>query len=113
MHNWTSEPVSVRTVRPALDSVRLDNSSFPKLTAFFGLAGDNSPLEPTEVGNDSAFTSIDADRRSSSSIARFMTLSMRSVSIKLPASPAEFPAFPARMPVAEREENFPNLRESL
>ena len=53
--------------------------SAAKLTAFFGLAGGNPPLEPEVSGQASAFVIIEAESRSSSSIARFMTPSMHPV----------------------------------
>ena len=55
--------------------------SVAKLTVFIGLAGANAPLEPGVFGSGSAFASIEADSRSSSSIARPMTPSMHSVTV--------------------------------
>ena len=103
---WPPEPVSVRTVRPVSDFMQSDDLLKVTDLDFFGMAGDESPLLPESVGCDSTFANIDMDKRSSSSIARFMTPSMHSVVIKLSAFPGKFPVSPARMPVAELEDNF-------
>ena len=61
--------------------VLVGSLSVAKLTVFIGLAGANAPLEPGVFGSGSAFASMEADSRSSSSIARPMTPSMHSVTL--------------------------------
>ena len=57
--------------------------STAKMTIFIGLASAKAPLEPEELACDSAFVNIEADSRSSSSIARPITLSMVSVMLAI------------------------------
>ena len=57
--------------------------SAAKLAVLTGLAGANAPLEPEEFGLGWAFVIMEADSRSSSSIARPITPSMHSVMLAL------------------------------
>ena len=89
------EPVSVRTVQPAEPPTRssakifeggvldVEPSTFPpaKLTDFFDCAGAGAPPESEVEVQPAVFSIIDAEMRSSSSIARPKTPSTLSVKL--------------------------------
>ena len=77
--------------------------SSAKLTDFVDLAGANAPLESVIAGQDSVFSIIDAESRSSSSIARFIIPSTEFRKF-------EFSVCPALLLVAVPDEFVPNLR---
>ena len=60
-----------------------ETRSAAKLTVFDGLVSGNPLLEPEEFGFDSALVIIEAESRSSSSIARPITPSMHSVKLAM------------------------------